>query len=988
MVRIGLLCTLILMLVVSCGCGGTQQTQDVPSDAVISQRMRLLSGTLEQEMQRLGKDLSSAVSEAPQGDVNSVFDLAGQPQYAGTPQVLTGIRLTWTEQLVGDYDQNSEVGAPDIQPIAEYWEGTVQYDDPNEHGGNKRWPSGDPVSDGAQNWRKSRIDGDANTEISISDITTIAEHFGECLMGYRVYRQAPGEASFSLLLNPEDNALPLTVSRLNSEHTDSSPVRYTFTDATATMNGTYHYRIAPYDTSTSTEGTVSVEIAVNTNDTSLNAVLNGNPKIGRSPLTVNFDASASNAAAGITQYEWDWDGDGTYDDTTPGATNQHVYTSIGTYQAGLRITDTNANTDTAALQIQVVSNIPPEASYTANPTGGSAPLNVAFNASASSDADGSIAQYEWDFEGDLSYDPPSNSPLANHQFTTDGSYTVTLRVTDNEGATDTYASQIIVATTNNPPVADLIANPAAGSPPLHVVFWATNSTDSDGTIVSCEYDFDSDGTYDATGTLDEPVDHDYLDYGTYHATLRVTDNKGASDTDTVTITVADGPIPPVADLQLSEHEGTPPLEITLDASGSTASNGPIVKYEWDWEGDGKYDKTTTSPVATHSYSKAGNFVATVRITDSATPTPQTATASDTLMLHGWAIVTVDKDGDNGKDCSFAIIDGHPAVAYYKFTKGLYYNRAVDEYGGTWGTVQKLDGTVEDFETGHYASLQEVSGMPAVVYCDQTPGYVAMNYVRATDATGSTWGSPQTLVSGATSNSSMQITNGKPLVAYRNNVAHQLCVIRASDPLGISWGAPVNVQTTDGQERALQLEIINGNPTIAFTGASRRLSLIRATDTSGTTWPGSATVVDSTDNCQALWLSVINGNPALAYIWQHEQGMGEITQHVYYIRSNDSNGASWGSRVDMGATATTLAFSSVGLASFNNVPVFGLMSNINQNVGYYTGQDANGTTFGEFEAVQNSLAQFSKNAVVTVVAGKLVLIYYNNANYHLTYAVYL
>jgi len=80
----------------------------------------------------------------------------------------------------------------------------------------------------------------------------------------------------------------------------------------------------------------------------------------------------------------------------------------------------------------ITLNQSPTASFTADPTLGVVPLEVAFNASNSSDSDGSITSYEWDFKDGST----GNGETANHTFSSIGSYNVELTVTDNDGATD------------------------------------------------------------------------------------------------------------------------------------------------------------------------------------------------------------------------------------------------------------------------------------------------------------------------------------------------------------------------------------------------------------------------------------------------------------------------------------------------------------------------------------------------------------------------
>ena len=86
------------------------------------------------------------------------------------------------------------------------------------------------------------------------------------------------------------------------------------------------------------------------------------------------------------------------------------------------------------------TNRSPNASFTATPASGTAPLTVAFDGSASADPDGSIASYAWTF-GDGS---TATGATASHAYVTGGSFTATLQVTDNRGAVDTATRQITV----------------------------------------------------------------------------------------------------------------------------------------------------------------------------------------------------------------------------------------------------------------------------------------------------------------------------------------------------------------------------------------------------------------------------------------------------------------------------------------------------------------------------------------------------------------
>jgi len=95
------------------------------------------------------------------------------------------------------------------------------------------------------------------------------------------------------------------------------------------------------------------------------------------------------------------------------------------------------------------SNSAPTASFTVNTSSINEGETVGFDASGSSDSDGSISSYEWDFDGDGSYE--GSGQTTEHTYLSSGDYDATLRVTDNDGATDTDSQTISVSSTSEPP---------------------------------------------------------------------------------------------------------------------------------------------------------------------------------------------------------------------------------------------------------------------------------------------------------------------------------------------------------------------------------------------------------------------------------------------------------------------------------------------------------------------------------------------------------
>jgi len=151
------------------------------------------------------------------------------------------------------------------------------------------------------------------------------------------------------------------------------------------------------------------------------------------PFTIDFDASASTGEQ--LQYLWNF-GDGTTD--TYGPQDYHQYSRLGTYTVTLTVTDV-ANQQSSSSTTVTVSIQKPHATFSYTVTPSFYEWEVSVDASSST---GYQLQYYWDF-GDGSTDN-SYGPTDFHYYNNPGTYTITLKVVDGAGQTDTYSTQVNV----------------------------------------------------------------------------------------------------------------------------------------------------------------------------------------------------------------------------------------------------------------------------------------------------------------------------------------------------------------------------------------------------------------------------------------------------------------------------------------------------------------------------------------------------------------
>lgn len=384
------------------------------------------------------------------------------------------------------------------------------------------------------------------------------------------------------------------------------------------------------------ESTYTLELYVNAEP---EAEFNVSPEEALEGQIVRFDATESTDPDNdIETYEWDL-GDGT---TADGEVIEHQYNSSDTYTATLTVTDSVGNQSSTSSTVSVTAAPTPRINY--EPEDPVIGESVRFDATGSTDPNGDIVNYSWNF-GDGSV---SRGAVVDHQYSDFGNYTVTLIVEDSAGNERSTSESIYVGAS---PTAEFIYDPQMPTREQSVTFDASPSTDPDNQIESYNWDFG-----DGSQAEGETVEKRYAEVGQYNVVLNIEDEAGNASSASRVVEVTAEPNP---EFVMEPDTPTPMESITLDASGSVDVDDDITSYDWELgngsqaEGEvvdvtytepGEYDVTLT---ATDQLGNEDSVTQTLRVY--AEPeaqfqySPQDPTTSDAITFN--ASGTTDEDGD-------------------------------------------------------------------------------------------------------------------------------------------------------------------------------------------------------------------------------------------------------------------------------------------------------------------------------------------------------
>ena len=310
------------------------------------------------------------------------------------------------------------------------------------------------------------------------------------------------------------------------------------------------------------------------------AQMDATPATGEAPLSVTLDASRSRDLDGaINSYRWTFS-DGS---TLSGVRATKTFANPGVETIALTVTDDDGS---QAQKKGIVTVVSPAASPTANftyhPIEGDTPLTVSLDASSSTDPDGTIVKYEWIFGDGMVLE----GVMQTRTFDTAGTYTVALKVTDNDGNThQTGESSIVVTESNTPPmmVGDqgfeanqnqriVITLKGATDEEEDILTYTVTNPPTSGTLSGC-----LEGTGDIVCTYTPAEDF----FGEAIFSYRANDGKQDSPmVSVVTLTIIPSDSAPTADAGSDQSAifGDP---VMLDGSASRDPERQRLSYSWE-----------------------------------------------------------------------------------------------------------------------------------------------------------------------------------------------------------------------------------------------------------------------------------------------------------------------------------------------------------------------------------------------------------------------
>ena len=434
----------------------------------------------------------------------------------------------------------------------------------------------------------------------------------------------------------------------------------------------------------------------------------GGPYSGKEGTPVTFDASKSTDDAGLANFEWDFNNDGTYEESTTSLTLDHTFADEYSGTIKLRVTDESGLKSVAETTVNI-TNANPVPNPGSDVTGNEGTA-VNFSVSVTDPGVNDTHTFLWDF-GDGTTSTQQNP---SHAFGDNGTYTVKVTATDNDGGAG--QAQISATISNVAPTANA-GGPYNGSLGSAVTL-SGSGTDPAGSndVLSYAWDINNDGAYDLNG---QTVDANFSEPGQQTIKLRVSDEDGGEGFATTTVNIGKAspvisniatqvvnegtPFPVlnlddyVVDLDTPDNQlvwsfsGNDSLYVTLD--GATRKMSVSVPYD-EWHGSETITLTVNDP---DQHSTQTNVTYTVNPVNDA---PQLGTLSDpffneddsTIIYRSNLVALVTDPDSRASNFVFSVSNNFNVKARYDTQiQGLVISAKEDWNGNERVTLKVADG---------------------------------------------------------------------------------------------------------------------------------------------------------------------------------------------------------------------------------------------------------------------------------------------------------
>lgn len=660
--------------------------------------------------------------------------------------------------------------------------------------------------------------------------------------------------------------------------------------------------------------------------------------------------------AGVfSSYQWDF-GDGNSAQST-GDQIMHSYTTTGTYTVSCIITNGCGISDTLYTSVQITTSAP-----VANVS-----LAVPYNPACPGDEVlfpiGGLSSYTyiWDY-GDGSAADTTNG-TSSHTYTATGTYTVSVVATNGCGNTTTVTATVNITNSAYPvfyaqngdrlwgvPGGEEETNANVGCPGDAIVFYFFGSNPNN--VFNFGDGFSATATeqmvvYGGDGGI-IPVTfakHAYSAAGTYSVTLTLTNNCNNSATDTMLITIGNN------SLVNGSLETSPPPYATCNEIDFIAFGGST--YTWDF-GDGFPVFSTSSPTASHTYSSAGIYVASVFVTNGC-GNSATYTRSIEINSIGGPSVSLNSSsnptcyGGSDGNASVLVTSGQSPFAYLwsdanmqtspsatGLPAGIYHVTVTDDIGcsSTFSITINNPAPIVLSDTSTLATCGQQDGTATVNVVSGGTGPFTYQWssggnAATEDSLG--WGNYSVLVTdanGCTSSANASVSENGAAAVSLNSVTDAICNATATGSIDINVTGGNPPYTYSWSTGATTQDVSNmaaGTYSVIVMDASGCKSVLSASVSEPIAIVVSTSVVQaptcSNFDGQAS-ASPENGNPPYTYLWtnagnQTTQTATGLPAGSYSVTVTDADGCT-----DVGVISLSNSNAPTVISVVTNVSCFG------------------------------------------------------------------